>query len=169
MEISRILFATDFSGGSVRASLYAADLARRYGAKLFIVHVIQDIAKMTEWYAPKVSMAEVGRVMQEKAMKELEKSCAGLLVGYKEVERRLLIGEPHEEIVKFQKENDIELTVIGTHGMRGGGREIIFGSTADRVLKNSGCPVLAVTPERIEEEKESTDAKICSGGTEIRS
>jgi nucleotide-binding universal stress UspA family protein len=166
-EIRRILFATDFSAGSLRASLYAADLARRYGAKLFIVHVIQDVAKMTEWYAPRVSMAEVRRVMQEKAMKELDKSCADLLNGNKEVERRLLIGEPHEEIVRFQRENGIELTVIGTHGMGGGGK-IIFGSTADRVVKNSGCPVLAVTPERVEEEKESTDAKICSGGTEIR-
>jgi nucleotide-binding universal stress UspA family protein len=167
VEIRTILFATDFSDVSVRANSYAADLTKRYGAKLFIVHVIQDIAKMTEWYAPKVSMAEVKKIMQEKAMKELEETCAEELAGYRDVERRLLIGEPHEEIVKFQREHGIELTIIGTHGIKGGGKKIIFGSTADRVLKNSRCPVLAVTPE-MPEEKESTDVRICSGGTEIR-
>jgi len=167
VEIRTILFATDFSEVSVKANPYAADLTKRYGAKLFIVHVIQDIAKMTEWYAPNVSMTEVKKVMQEKAMKELEKTCTEELAGYRDVERRLLIGEPHEEIVRFQREHSIELTIIGTHGIRGGGKKIIFGSTADRVLKNSRCPVLAVTPE-MHEEKESTDVRICSGGTEIR-
>ena len=67
MEIKNILFATDFSAASRKAAPYAADLAKRYAATLYILHVIQDIEKITEWYAPKVSLSELHKVMEEKS------------------------------------------------------------------------------------------------------
>jgi len=50
MEIKSILFPTDFSEGSSQALQYAVDMTKRYGAKLYVVHVIYDIAKATGWY-----------------------------------------------------------------------------------------------------------------------
>ena len=166
MEIKKILLATDFMAGAVHATPYAADLAERYGAKLYIVHVIHDVGKMTEWYAPKVNLGELKKTMEEKSKQELQQCCTLRLGGYKNVEYRLLTGVPDEEILKFQRENNIDLIVIGTNSRKMAYNRRIFGSTADRVVKYSQCPVLTVMPTD-EEPPESRDPKLCSAG-EIR-
>jgi universal stress protein A len=56
-------------------------------------------------------------------------------------------GLPYEEILKFVKENNIDLIVIGTHGRTGIDR-VIFGSTAQRVVRHSPCPVLTVKAKK---------------------
>jgi len=166
MEIKKILLATDFLTGSKHATAYAADLAGRYGAKLYVVHVIQDVGKLTKWYAPKVNLNELKKTMEEKSKQELQNCCTLGLGGYKNVEYRLLTGVPHEEIVKFQQDNDIGLIVIGTNSRKEAGAKEVLGSTADRVVKFATCPVLTVVPTG-EEPPESTDPKLCSDG-EIR-
>ncbi|MGD1076183.1 MAG: universal stress protein [Thermodesulfovibrionales bacterium] len=155
MEIKRILFATDFSEPAARAIPYAADMAKRYGARLYIVHVIQDVEKITKWYAPKVNMEELHKAMESKALSELERCGAHELSGYKDVEYQLLKGTPAEEILKFKMQNNIDLIILGTDG-----------GTASKVVRKSRRPVLIVSPQ--EEIPESMSAKLCSGGTEIR-
>ncbi|HUH66458.1 MAG TPA: universal stress protein [Syntrophales bacterium] len=166
MEIKKILLATDFMSGALHATPYAADLALRYGAKLYILHVIQDIGKMTEWYAPKVNLRELRKAMEERSKQELQQCCTIGLGGYKNVEYSLLVGTPDEEIVKFQKDNNIDLIVIGANNRKTADDRQILGSTADRVVKFATCPVLTVMPTG-EEISESTDPKLCSDG-EIR-
>jgi len=166
MEIRKILLATDFMSGAVQATPYAADLAQRYGAKLYILHVIQDIGKMTDWYAPKVNLRDLRKAMEERSKQELQQCCTQGLGGYKNVEYRLLVGVPDEEIVKFQKDNNIDLIVIATNSKKSADDRKILGSTADRVVKYATCPVLTVMPA-VAEVPESTDPKLCSDG-EIR-
>ncbi len=143
MEIKRILFPTDFSEGSSHALPYAIDMARHYGARLYLLHVIYDIVKTTGWYVPHVSMDEVYKDMEVSAKKELERYGLEELRGLKEVERAVRKGVHHEEIVRFANENKIDLIVIGTHGRKGIDR-IFFGSTAAQVVRNAPCPVLTV-------------------------
>jgi nucleotide-binding universal stress UspA family protein len=143
MEIRRILFATDFSEGSSHALPYAADIARQYGAKLFLVHVIYDVATSAGWYVPHVSIDEIYRDMEKSAGAELEKSFVDELRGLRDVERVVLKGIPYEEISKFAGEKKIDLVVLGTHGRRGIDR-MLFGSTAEQVVRNAPCPVLSV-------------------------
>lgn len=143
MEIKRILFSTDFSEGSAHAIPYVADLTRHYKAKLIIIHVIYDIARATGWYVPHMNMDELYKEMERDAMKELERCCVEELRGYKDIEYKLLKGIPHEEILRFADENNIGLIIMGTHSRKGIDR-VIFGSTAERVVRNSRCPVLTV-------------------------
>lgn len=143
MEIRRILFATDFSEGSSLALPYAADLARQYEAKLFLVHVIYDVAKSAGWYVPHVSIDEIYNDMEKSARAELEKSFVDEMRGLRDVERVVLKGIPYEEISKFAREKKIDLVVLGTHGRRGIDR-MLFGSTAEQVVRNAPCPVLSV-------------------------
>ncbi|MEW6676161.1 MAG: universal stress protein [Nitrospirota bacterium] len=143
MEIKRILFPTDFSEGSGHALPYAVDMARHYGARLYIIHVIYDIAKTTGWYVPHVSMDEVYRDMEQAAKKELDKCWIEEMRGFKDIERSVVTGVPYEEIIKFVNENKIDLIVMGTHGRKGIDR-ILFGSTATQVVRNAPCPVLTV-------------------------
>ena len=143
MEIKSILFPTDFSEGSSQALQYAVDMAKRYGAKLYVIHVIYDIAKATGWYVPHVSMDEMYKDIQEGAKKELERFGVEELSGVKDVERSVMTGVPHEEIINFASTNKIDLIIMGTHGRKGIDR-ILFGSTAAQVVRYAPCPVLTV-------------------------
>jgi nucleotide-binding universal stress UspA family protein len=143
MEIKSILFPTDFSEGSAQALQYAVDMSKRYGAKLYVIHVIYDIAKATGWYVPHVSMDEMYKDIQEGAKKELERFGVEELAGVKNVERRVITGVPHEEIINFVSANKIDLVIMGTHGRKGIDK-ILFGSTAAQVVRHAPCPVLTV-------------------------
>ncbi len=143
MEIKRILFPTDFSEGSANAIPYVVGMARQYGARLYILHVVYDIAKITGWYVPHVTVDELYADMETSARKEIERCCVEELRGFKDVDRVLLRGVPYEEIIKFAADNSIDLIVIGTHGRKGLDR-MLFGSTAEQVVRNAPCPVLTV-------------------------
>jgi len=142
MDIKRILFPTDFSEGSNNALPYAADMAKQYGAKLYLLHVMHDVAKATGWYVPHVSMDEINKDIEVNAKKEIERFGAEEFRG-RDVERVVIKGIPYEEIIRFAKDNKIDLIVIGTHGRKGLDR-IVFGSTAARVVRDAPCPVLSV-------------------------
>lgn len=143
MEIKKILFPTDFLEGSDTALPYAADMAKRYNAKLYVMHVIHDIAQATGWYVPHVSLNELYKDMEANAKKEIDRYGAEELRGFKDVEHVIVKGVAYDEIIKFAKEKNIDLIVMGTHGRKGLDR-IIFGSTAERVVRDAPCPVLSV-------------------------
>jgi nucleotide-binding universal stress UspA family protein len=143
MEIKSILFPTDFSEGSAQALQYAVDMAKKYSAKLYVVHVIYDIAKATGWYVPHVSMDQMYKDIEQGAKKELENFGVGELSGVKNIERSVIMGVPHEEIVNFANKNRIDLIIMGTHGRKGIDR-ILFGSTASQIVRFAPCPVLTV-------------------------
>jgi nucleotide-binding universal stress UspA family protein len=143
MEIKRILFPTDFSEGSAHAVPYVVDLTRHYGATLVVAHVIYDIAKASGWYVPHVNIDELYRDMEANARKECDKWFAEELRGYQTVEHHVLKGVPSDEILRFADAQKIDLIVMGTHSRKGLDR-IIFGSTAERVVRNAKCPVLTV-------------------------
>lgn len=143
MEIKKILFATDFSEGSKNALPYALDVAMRHGAKIYIVHVIYDITKATGWYVPHTSAEEVYADLEKSARKELEKTFIDEMRKFKDYEHVVLRGTPYEEITKFAEANKIDLIVLATLGRTGIDR-LLFGSTAEQVVRYAPCPVLSV-------------------------
>lgn len=143
MEMKSILCPTDFLAGSKEAVRYAVDIAKKYGAKVCLLHVIHDLEKVTGWYVPHITVDELYKDIELGAKKELDKIFAEELRGFTDVEQRILKGIPYAEIIKFADENNVDLIVIGTHGRKGLDR-IIFGSTAEQVVKNARCPVLTV-------------------------
>ncbi len=143
MQIKAILFATDFSEGSKNALPYAVDLAKRYEAKLIIMHVIYDVARSTGWYIPHISVEEVYNDLEKSAKSELEKTYVEEMRGYKDIERVVMKGIPYEEITKFAETNKIDMIVLATHGRTGIDR-LLFGSTAEQVVRYAPCPVLSV-------------------------
>lgn len=138
----RILLPTDFSEGSKNALSYAKELAGQYGATLYILHVIYDIAQGTGLHVPHVNLDQLYKEIEEVARKELERFGLEELRGL-DVQREVVKGVPYEEIVKFAEKNQIDLIVIGTYGRKGLER-LFFGSTAEQVLKRASCAVLTV-------------------------
>ena len=143
MEIKSILFPTDFSDGSAQALKYAVEMAKRFGSKLYVVHIIYDVAKASGWYVPHVSVDQMYKDIQEGAKKELERFGVAELSGFKDIERAVVTGVPHEEIMKLAAEKKVDMIIMGTHGKKGLDR-ILFGSTAAQVVRYAPCPVLTV-------------------------
>ena len=142
MQIKTILFPTDFSQGARAAMDYALSLARDYRARLILLYVIQDIS-IAEWYIPSsISAADLVEDMQKSAAKEMEK-WGNEAAKAADVERLIVRGVPFVEIIRTAKEKGADLIVIGTHG-RTGIDHMLFGSTAEKVVRKSHCPVLTV-------------------------
>ncbi len=143
MEIKKIMFATDFSEGSSHALPYAVDMAKRYNARLYLVHVVYDVAKTAGWYVPHVSMDEMYKDIENGARAELDKCFIEEMRGFSQIEKVVLKGIPYEELTRFAGEQAIDMIVLGTHGRKGLDR-MLFGSTAEQVVRYAPCPVLSV-------------------------
>jgi len=143
MQIKTILFPTDFSNGARAAMDHAISLARDYKAKLILLYVIQDIS-IAEWYIPSsISVTDLVEDMQKSAWNEMEKWNAEVAAQVKDVEKMVVRGVPFVEIIKTAKSRNADMIVIGTHG-RTGIDHMLFGSTAEKVVRKSPCPVLTV-------------------------
>ncbi len=97
-------------------------------------------------------IADISERLEDSAERELPRlvecdECAGL-----EVEELIVHGEAASEIVRVAKEREVDLVVISSHGRTGLGR-MLFGSTAEAVVRHASCPVLVVKPPQ---EKEAT-------------
>lgn len=143
MQIKTILFPTDFSQGARAAMDYALAMAQDYKAKLILLYVIQDIS-IAEWYIPSsISAADLVEDMQKSADREMEKWGNEVAAKVPSVERMVVRGVPFVEIIRTAKDRHADLIVIGTHG-RTGIDHMLFGSTAEKVVRKSTCPVLTV-------------------------
>ncbi len=143
MQIKTILFPTDFSNGARAAMDHAVSLASDYKAKLILLYVIQDIS-IAEWYIPSsLSVTDLVEEMQKSAWKEMDKWTAEVSAKVGDVAKAVVRGVPFVEIIKTAKEKNADLIVIGTHG-RTGIDHMLFGSTAEKVVRKAPCPVLTV-------------------------
>jgi nucleotide-binding universal stress UspA family protein len=141
-----IVHPTDFTLTSDAAFKKALDLARRDGAKLVLVHVIEPPSPLLADHSA-AHYTEHLASMQAKARGMLEL----MLVRAKRVNVPasdvLLKGSPPEEIVRLAKKRGADLIVIGTRG-RTGLKELMLGSTAERVIGLAHCSVLTVRRKR---------------------
>jgi universal stress protein A len=133
---NRILCPIDFDGNSLDALRLARRLAERDKATLCVLHVVppQDPLVMS---APAIARRD-----EEYARAELEKVSNAELTGV-DHEVLLRFGHPAEEIVGAETETKAELLVMATHG-RTGVSHFIMGSVAEKVVRESACPVLTV-------------------------
>ena len=144
-QLKRILVPTDFSDHSERAAAYAVELARRYEAdEVHCVHVSDipaDLLATSAYYMTGPSEPFVEQVREE-GRKSLE---AFARKNFKDrpVKTAFLEGRPFVEIIRYARENQIDLIVISTHG-RSGIKHVLFGSVAEQVVRKAPCPVLVV-------------------------
>ncbi|MDQ2855161.1 MAG: universal stress protein [Acidobacteriota bacterium] len=151
MQIHSILLPTDFSECGNYALSYAASLARTFGARIICVNVIEPIVPTVGYtgMSEPLPIADISEQMEDSAERELPKiaeceECAGL-----DVEELIVHGEAATEIVRVAKDREVDLIVISSHGRTGLGR-ILFGSTAEAVVRHASCPVLVVKPSSAE-------------------
>jgi universal stress protein A len=135
--VSTILHPTDFSTCSQNAFELACALARDYGARLVVMHVVTP---PTITYTEGALPPDFG-VFLEEAKKQLEHLQAP--DGNLRFERRIAQGHASDAILKTIQETAADLVVLGTHG-RTGLKRLLMGSVAEEVLRKASCPVLTV-------------------------
>jgi nucleotide-binding universal stress UspA family protein len=146
-EWKRILCPIDFSDASRAALETAADLARRFGATLTLLHAYP----VPGYTFPDGSFVASSKMLDEladQARRHLEewKDIAASL-GLPGVEAVTAVGEPAHEIVTWATAHGADLVVVGTHG-RTGLTHALMGSVAERVVRRAPCPVLTVRPPK---------------------
>ncbi|KAA0894315.1 universal stress protein [Oryzomonas rubra] len=142
-RFDKIMMATDFSDNSDYAFDYALALARQFNAELTIVHVINEPADLRGIYVPQVTYEELEKEISQGAKEMMAKFCSSKLADYGNYTTAIVSGIPFQEIIAKASEIGASLIVIGTHG-RTGLEHLVFGSTAERVVRAAKCPVLSV-------------------------
>lgn len=138
-----ILFATDFSESSDHAFQYALSLARKFESRLGIIHVISEPVDLRGFYVPHISFDKLEEEIEQGALKMMEKFCRTHVKDYAKVESFVVPGIPYDEIIKKAVEINADLIVVGTHG-RTGLDHVLFGSTAEKVVRKSNIPVMTI-------------------------
>jgi universal stress protein E len=142
----RIAVATDQSPGSEAAVERAAHLARQHGARLGIVHVIpiglwdEVLLSLTDAEAS-TPTEEALRAGAEAMLQEVA-SVTAAAYGV-DCETRVTVGRVGAEIARWAAEFDADLLVLGAHG-RHPVRDLLLGTTVQKLLRLSPCPVLVV-------------------------
>ncbi|MBX3436271.1 MAG: universal stress protein [Planctomycetaceae bacterium] len=146
IKLQKILTPTDFSEFSKPALEYACEFASRFGAELHILHVIDASLAMPD--------PLMGAPVSDSEIRDLESAAGSALqalpgeaatAGVNVAARKLCMGTPFVEIIRYARQNDIDLIVMGTHGHTGLAH-VMLGSSAERVVRKAPCPVLTVRP-----------------------
>ncbi|HEY3027095.1 MAG TPA: universal stress protein [Pyrinomonadaceae bacterium] len=152
VKVRSILLPTDFSDCANFALPYAAGIARATGASLLCVHVVETVVPAVGYsgMSEPLPIADISEQLEESAEREMPRvaaceECAGL-----NVEEMIVHGDAATEIVRVARERSVDLIVVSSHGRTGLGR-ILFGSTAEAVVRHATCPVLVVKPPQEEE------------------
>lgn len=144
--MKNILVAIDSSECSTRAIEQAKDLARLYDSKLTLLHV-HDNQYFDVLIEGSLNRVEVLNKMRE----DLEKKSHSLLDAGKalcaelgeRVETISLEGNPATRIIDYVDNHDVDLVVIGSHGM-GGFRRFFLGSVTHKVAVSINKPILII-------------------------
>ena len=148
-----ILCPTDWSQPSHLALHTARRLARHNNGTLLLLHVAQPLQPALGI----VSQQEMQEAAREEAMQQLQQIIAQLPDGEVRAEARVYFGDPADEISRAAAQESADAIVISTHG-RSGWSQLIFGSVAQEVVRESPCPVIAIGPHCVAPET-SPEAK----------
>jgi len=143
ISLKSIAFPTDFSEASAHALAYALALARWYGSKLFVTHIVPPEPRVSTGFEPLP-------IDLDSLWKDARAKLDDFLLTHP------LQGIPHEVVMRqgdlaegvafLLSKNDIDLVVVGSHG-RGGLSKLVLGSTAELIFRTAPCPVLTVGPK----------------------
>ncbi len=154
VKIARILFPVDFSLNNRRVVPYVRQMLRVHGANLCLLHVVADLGQYLGLDEPHPDLGRWEDEALRQARRQLEAFRGEHFVDWPQATAQVLVGDPATVIVEQALRQGADLIIMGTHGRRGL-EHAIFGSVAERVLKNSPAPVLTVNPLRLPPEDQA--------------
>jgi nucleotide-binding universal stress UspA family protein len=144
INLKRVLVAYDFSGDSELALSYGLSLAKEYQTELHLLHVLPERRK---YRAPELAFLPINSDGNLSLASRLSNILPGETLAGCESKEVLREGLPYREILNYAEEQHMDLICIGASGSDYGMRTL-FGSNADRVLRQAPCPMLIARPLR---------------------
>jgi nucleotide-binding universal stress UspA family protein len=146
VKITDILVPIDFSPNAQHAFDYSLSLIEPEG-EIYLLHVIDTdfVARLHDegFSEPEAAIER----MRQKAEARLQELITERQPSSIQFEAMVVIGKPFAEILRVADDLDFSLIVLGTRGHRGGNlEELLFGSTAEKVLRATPIPVVCVPP-----------------------
>lgn len=149
IRLERILVPIDFSEPSKNALRYAISFAKHFGAELLVEYVVEPAVYPADLSFGQMGIPNIEKELRERGKKELRR----LLeedIGEGLMARAIIrTGKPFLEIIAVAREQNVDIIIIATHGHTGV-EHIIFGSTAEKVVRKAPCPVLVVRSQEHE-------------------
>jgi len=138
--LDKLLLAYDGSEPSKHALEVTSNLAKKLGAKVYLLYVI-DVDAATELFGE--YSGKIAEELMEKAKEILREALEALKSKGIEVEELVDAGTPPEKIVENAKKYDVYMIIMGAHGY-GGIKKLLIGSVSEKVIRLSDRPVLVV-------------------------
>ena len=144
-DIKKILCPVDLSENSVELAEYASTLAKALGAEVCVLYVAPTLSQYVGFHVPPSSIENFVGEIVDGAVKNMEKFVAENFSGVK-ASGKVITGYAAEEILHYATEIDADVIIMATHGRRGIDR-FLFGSVAEKVVKNALQAVLTIHPK----------------------
>ncbi|HSQ76385.1 MAG TPA: universal stress protein [Bacteroidota bacterium] len=145
LGIRSILVPIDFSVHSKNALKYAVPMARQFGASLHLVYVVEPTIYPADLGFGQVVLPGVEEELRQKGAQELQVLIEREIGDRVPATSSVRTGNPHHEILNEAEEKNVDLIIVATHG-HSGVEHMLFGSTADRIVRHARCPVLTIRP-----------------------
>lgn len=139
----RILLPTDGSQGASEALNCATAIARKFDSELEVVFVTEPHPMLTAPYSESILMDALQATREEGENVLAQATETARQSGIDQVKSAMLEGHPAEEIVRYAREHQMDIIVMGTHGRRGINR-MLLGSIAEEVVRTASMPVMTV-------------------------
>ena len=146
ISLRKILVPIDFSEYSKKALQYAVPFARQFNAKIYLLYVVEPTVYPADFSFGQIGMPNVENELRVKGEHELQELIAKEIKGAVPSQALVKVGLPFVEVVSFAKDESIELIIVATHGHTGV-EHVLFGSTAEKIVRKAPCPVLVVRAE----------------------
>lgn len=143
LNIQKILLPSDFSSFSKIAAPYAVDMARKFGADLYIIHVFDENILDQYYFGDRENAEKYYKELQKIFQSKIDEVIEDIETEDINLIPILANGSPFIEILKFIRQEGIDLLVCSTHG-RSGLSQVLMGSTAEKLVRKAPCPVLTV-------------------------
>jgi len=145
--MKKILVPTDFSKNAAMATDVAFDIAKKAGASIVLLHVIDQVTGGSFNVEGQVSTGNMGdrlfnMKMIQKAKAQLEKVVKDPKYAAVKVDGELRMGNSYHGMITMIAEKKVDLVIMGTPGKTSSG--MVIGSNTEKVIRNSNCPVLTV-------------------------
>ena len=143
IHIQRILVPIDFSVHSKNALKYAIPFAQTFKASIDLLYVVEPPIYPADFSFGQIGFPNIEDELRTRGSEELENLITKEIAGKIRSRKIVRTGKPFYEINQYALEENISLIIIATHGHTGM-EHILFGSTAEKVVRKAPCPVLVV-------------------------
>ena len=137
--LKKMLIATDGSDHARKAIRYASDIAAKYKATVYLIHVVPPLHSVAEVDVKKIqdNQQKFANQIIEEAEREVKKKD---VEGYQST---ILQGDPAREIIEFARKNSVDMIVMGSHGA-GKVEMLMLGSVSNKVCHLADCTCVTV-------------------------